>query len=178
MRRYETICIADPDTGEKNRAGLFDKIKNLITQENGIIVNFDEWGNRQLAYEIRKKTRGFYVCVTYGGTGELVTELERNFRLDDRVLKFMTIMLEKNIDPEKLQQEQEAEKEAEKAAEKAAEKENSSVTPEENDTIAADTEPAPETAPETESAADTDNSEIQPDQAADKEEPQDTEEEK
>ncbi len=166
MRRYETICIADPDTGEKNRAGLFDKIKNLITQDKGIIVNFDEWGNRQLAYEIRKKTRGYYVCITYGGTGELVTELERNFRLDDRVLKFMTIVLEKDIDPEKLQQEQEAEK--------ATDKNASSVTPEQNDTVAADIEPAPET----ESAADSDSSAIQPDQEENKEESQDTEEEK
>ena len=170
MRRYETICIADPDTGEKNRAGLFDKIKNLITQDKGIIVNFDEWGNRQLAYEIRKKTRGYYVCITYGGTGELVTELERNFRLDDRVLKFMTIVLEKDIDPEKLQQEQEAEKEAEKAKENKT----SSVTPEKNDTVAADIEPAPET----KSAADSDSSAIQPDQEENKEESQDTEEEK
>ncbi len=166
MRRYETICIADPDTGEKNRAGLFDKIKNLIAQDKGIIVNFDEWGNRQLAYEIRKKTRGYYVCITYGGTGDLVKELERNFRLDDRVLKFMTIVLEKDIDPEKLQQEQEADKDREKKT--------SSVTPEKNDTVAADIEPAPET----ESTADSDSSAIQPDQEENKEESQDAEEEK
>ena len=170
MRRYETIFIADPDTSEENRAGLFDKIKNLITQGNGIIVNFDEWGNRQLAYEIRKKTRGYYVCITYGGTGELVTELERNFRLDDKVLKFMTILLEKHIDPEKLQQE----KDAENAEENAEEKKTSSVSFEKDDTVEADIDPAVDT----ESSTDTDNSAIQPDQAVNKEESQDTEEEK
>ncbi len=124
MRRYETICIADPDASDENRISLFDKIKSLIAQEKGILVDFDEWGNRQLAYEIRKKTRGYYVCITYGGTGELVEELERNFRLDDRVLKFMTILLEKDVDSEKLQQEGKAEEASSEKASTALQDEN------------------------------------------------------
>ncbi len=105
MRRYETIFIADSDINEKDRKGLFDKFIRLIAKENGILVEFDEWGNKKLAYTINKKMHGYYVCITYGGTGALVTELERNFRIDDKILKFMTILLEKNVDPETLHEE-------------------------------------------------------------------------
>ncbi len=97
MRRYETIFIADPDLQEDARKNLFDKYKKLLVQEKGILVDFDDWGNRKLAYPIKKKARGHYVCMTYGGTGVLVTELERNFRLDDKVQKFMTVLLEKDV---------------------------------------------------------------------------------
>ena len=105
MRRYETIFIADPDLQDDARKTLFDKFKNLLVQEKGILVDFDDWGNRKLAYEIKKKPRGHYVCMTYGGTGEIVKELERNFRLDDKIMKFMTVLLEKDVDPADLEKE-------------------------------------------------------------------------
>jgi len=97
MRRYETIFIADPDLQEDARKTLFDKYKNLLQQGGGILIDFDDWGNRKLAYPIKKKARGHYVCMTYGGVGELVTELERIIRLDDNMMKFMTVLLEKNV---------------------------------------------------------------------------------
>ncbi|MCG8638306.1 MAG: 30S ribosomal protein S6 [Desulfobacterales bacterium] len=105
MRKYETVFISDPDLKDQARTDLFDKVRNIIAKEKGIVLNFDEWGNKKLAYEIKKKTRGHYVCVTYGGTGELVTELERNFRLTDAVLKFMTIVLTEDTTQEALEKE-------------------------------------------------------------------------
>ncbi|GAB6144265.1 30S ribosomal protein S6 [Desulfocicer niacini] len=121
MRRYETIFIADPDLQEDARKNLFDKFTNLLAQENGILVDFDDWGNRKLAYEIKKKARGHYVCMTYGGNGALVTELERNFRLDDKIMKFMTVLLEKNVNPSDLEQEIAAAAESEEEAKPATE---------------------------------------------------------
>lgn len=103
MRMYETIFIADPDLQDESRNTLFEKFKGILGQEGGILANFDDWGNRKLAYEIARKSRGHYVCMTYGGTGPLVAELERTFRLDDKIMKYMTILLEKEIDPEALQ---------------------------------------------------------------------------
>lgn len=142
MRRYETIFIADPDLQEDARKNLFDKFKNLLVQENGILVDFDDWGNRKLAYEIKKKPRGHYVCMTYGGNGALVTELERNFRLDDKIMKFMTVLLEKDVDPSDLEQEIAAAAEPEKEeAEAAPEK-----TEEAAETVDADTKEDTETA--------------------------------
>ena len=121
MRKYETVFISDPDLQDQARLDLFDKVRNIIAKENGILLNFDEWGNKKMAYEIKKKLRGHYVCATYGGTGDLVKELERNFRLTDDILKFMTILLSDDVTVESLEKEVADAQEAEKAAEAAVE---------------------------------------------------------
>lgn len=101
MRRYETIVISDPDLSEEQREDFFKKIRDLIDQQ-GFLVEFDEWGNRKLAYEIRKKLRGYYGRLDYCGNGELVDEIERQFRIDDRAMKYMTIVLDRDADVEKI----------------------------------------------------------------------------
>mgnify|MGYP002641006600 FL=1 len=105
MRKYETVFIANPDLQDQTRIDLFEKVRNIIAKEGGILTKFDEWGNKKLAYEIKKKLRGHYVCVTYGGSGNLIKELERNFRLSDDVLKFMTILLSDDVTAEQLEKE-------------------------------------------------------------------------
>jgi small subunit ribosomal protein S6 len=117
MRKYETVIISDPDLQDQTRTELFDKIRNIIAKENGILLDFDEWGGKKLAYEIKKKLRGYYSCLTYGGTGDLVKELERNLRLSDGIMKFMTILLSDKVTAESLEAEV-AEAQAAKAAEK------------------------------------------------------------
>lgn len=112
MRRYETIFISDPDLSETDRVQLFEKTKKIIPDYNGMLVVFDEWGTKKLAYDIKKKNRGYYVLINYGGDGDLVDEMERSFRIDDRVLKFMTIVLDKEADPEAIQMEIDKAKEA------------------------------------------------------------------
>ena len=103
MRRYETIVIVDPDIGEEQRTAVFDRIRELVPQKGGLLVELDEWGARKMAYEIKKKKRGFYLRVDYCGTGALVNEMERQFRIDDRVLKYMTVLLEDDVDMEGIQ---------------------------------------------------------------------------
>lgn len=107
MRKYETVFISDPDLQDQTRTDLFDKVRNIIAKGNGYLIDFDDWGNKKLAYEVRKKQRGHYICLTYGGDGELVRELERNFRLSDDVMKFMTILLAENVTVEQLEKEAE-----------------------------------------------------------------------
>jgi small subunit ribosomal protein S6 len=122
MRRYETIFILDPDVSEEQRGGVYGRISDLMTQKAGYQVALDEWGTRKMAYDIKKKHRGYYVRLDYCGTGDLVDEIERFFRIDDRVLKYMTIVLNKDTTPEKVQQElAAAAAKAEAAAKKAAE---------------------------------------------------------
>lgn len=121
MRKYETVLISDPDLQDQTRAELFEKVRGIVTRENGIILDFDEWGSKKLAYEIKKKLRGYYVCMTYGGDGDLVKELERNLRLSDDIMKFMTILLSDNETAESLEKEA-TEAEAAKAAQAEAEK--------------------------------------------------------
>ena len=105
MRRYETFIIIDPDLSDEERSPIFEKVKGLIQQEECLLVMLDEWGARRLAYEIKKKSRGYYVRLDYCGTGKLVDEMERFFRIDDRVMKYMTVLLDKYADIELIKEE-------------------------------------------------------------------------
>jgi small subunit ribosomal protein S6 len=121
MRRYETIVILDSDLSEEERAPVFERLTSLFPQYNGFLVGIDEWGVKKLAYEIKKKPRGYYALIDFCGHGDLVNEMERFFRIDDKILKFMTVQLEENADVEAIKEEI-AEKER-KAAEAAAQAE-------------------------------------------------------
>ncbi|MDL1964145.1 MAG: 30S ribosomal protein S6 [Deltaproteobacteria bacterium] len=105
MRRYETFIIIDPDLSDEERSPVFEKVKGLIQQEGCLLIMLDEWGARKLAYEIKKKSRGYYVRLEYCGTGKLVDEMERFFRIDDRVMKYMTVLLDKSADIELIKEE-------------------------------------------------------------------------
>jgi small subunit ribosomal protein S6 len=133
MRRYETIAIVDPDVSPEARVPLFERCEEIISQQNGMLVMLDEWGTRKLAYEIRKKLRGYYVRYDYCGNGGLVQEMERFFRIDERVLKFLTVLIDDDVDPEKVKEElaqAEAKKfEPKEGAEKTSEDAESSEAP-------------------------------------------------
>ncbi|MFP4532721.1 MAG: 30S ribosomal protein S6 [Desulfobacterales bacterium] len=102
MNRYETVFIIDPDVSEPDQEAIIDRIRSLITQHSGKFLVFDDWGIRKFAYEIQKKKQGHYIRIEYAGDGDLVYAIERFFRIDHRVLKFMTIVLDKNVDPDSL----------------------------------------------------------------------------
>ncbi len=154
MRKYETVFISDPDLQDQQRSELFERVRNIIARENGILLDFDEWGNKKLAYEIKKKLRGHYVCMTYGGTGELVTELERNLRLSDNIMKFMTILMTADITVEELEQQAKEAAKNQQARKEAAEqtKEEEETEPEEDDDAPADPKPQEPPAHEAEEA--------------------------
>lgn len=120
MRRYETIFIVDPDLSEDGRKQRLEKNKDLIKQMKGVLIEVDDWGNKRLAYEIKKKVRGHYIRLDYCGDGKLVDEMERLCRIDDKYLKFMTIVLDEKADPESILAEKETQK-AEEAANTEAE---------------------------------------------------------
>ena len=121
---YETITIIDPDLSDEDRTQVLERTTNLIPKEGGFLIMLDEWGNRKLAYEIKKKVRGYYVRIDYCGMGPLVDEMERFFRIDDKVLKFMTVLLEKDADAESIKEEMaRAKSEAEAKAKSDAEAE-------------------------------------------------------
>ena len=177
MRRYETVFILDPDLPEEARDGLFQKLSDLIAQQGGFLVDIDVWGNRKLAYEIRKKPRGFYVRLDFCGTGALVDELERNLRIDDRFLKYMTVLLDREVDlealkaakAEKAAAKETAAKAAAAAEAPAAEAEAAESGPEPSAPTAdtgtpEETDTSDETAPETASAEEdqTDSEEAAP----------------
>ena len=129
MRRYETIFIIDNDLSEEERSPIFEKLKDLIQQHNGLQVMVDEWGTKRLAYEIKKKARGYYVCLDYCGSGTLVDEIERFFRIDDRALKYMTVLLDKDVDIENVKEEIAKAEEAKAEKAKAAQIDTPDVDP-------------------------------------------------
>ena len=94
MRKYETIFILDPDLEEEQAQSTVEKIKGIITQGNGEILKVEDWGKRKLAYEVKKKSRGHYVLIHFSGLSALLTELERNFRVMEAVIKFQSVRLD------------------------------------------------------------------------------------
>ncbi len=105
MRRYETILIIDPDLSDDERSSILEKLRDLIALHDAFLVKFDDWGVRKLAYEIKKRVRGYYLRIDYCGISGLVDEIERFSRIDDRILKYMTVLLDKNADIEKIKEE-------------------------------------------------------------------------
>ncbi len=104
-RRYETIFIARPELSPDDVKTLNEKVTDIIARGKGQVIKLDEWGVRRLAYEVKKQTRGFYCYLDYCGNQALVKELERNLKIDDRVMKYLTVKLEEAFSPESLQTE-------------------------------------------------------------------------
>jgi len=101
MRKYETFFIVDADLPDEVNAVVDEKLKSVVGSNGGLVITYTSWGKKKLAYPVNKRTRGHYVLMEYAGGPELVAELERNMRLDERVLKFITVKLDDRYDPEK-----------------------------------------------------------------------------
>ena len=105
MRRYETILIAHVDLSEDELSALITRYGGIVTGQKGILVKVERWGKRRLAYMIGKQARGFYILIDYAGATDVVNELERNLKIDDKILKFMTVLQAEAVDPEVLEKE-------------------------------------------------------------------------
>ncbi len=90
---YETIFIIDAGLEEEAVAALKEKFTNLIAK-NGTVETVDEWGKRRFAYEIDKKTEGYYVLVDFTSDGDFPKELDRQYRITDGILR--TIIIRKD----------------------------------------------------------------------------------
>ena len=145
MNKYETVFILDADTAEPDEQAIVERIRSLISQQGGRLIAFDDWGMRKFAYEIQKKKQGHYIRIEYGGTGELVHAIERVFRMDFRVLKFMTVNLAKNVDPETLTESEPETAFTATAAEEAPEGETASEPQQTGDAAAGETAAETET---------------------------------
>ena len=102
MRRYETIFILRPSLNEDEITAIIDRSTDILTEVNGKIIELDKWGMRKLAYPIKKDLQGYYVFCDYCSTPEAVAEMERKFRLDDAVLRFMTLKTKDEITDEEV----------------------------------------------------------------------------
>ena len=105
MRRYETIFIVQVDLPDDEIVGVIERYRTIITDMKGIVVKIERWGQRKLAYVIKKQAKGYYIFIDFVGVSAVVTELERNFKIDDRILKFITVKKEDKVDLQKIENE-------------------------------------------------------------------------
>ena len=93
MSKYESVIIINPNVDEEGMKALISRFTDLINSD-GKVEKVDELGKRKLAYEVKKNTEGFYVVFYFEANTDLIAELERNYRITDEVIKFMTIKQE------------------------------------------------------------------------------------
>jgi small subunit ribosomal protein S6 len=105
MREYEVLFIVNPEHEDDRLKEVIAKFTGIVTRNGGEILKVDEWGRQKLAYEIRRFSKGSYVLLDFAGGATLATELERNLRLDESILKFLTVKLADEVDPEKRREE-------------------------------------------------------------------------
>ncbi len=98
-RRYESMIVFRADLQEAGTKEQIERVRTLLEGNGGVIGGIHEWGLRELAYEIEKQRRGYYVLAEYTGTAATVAELERNLKLSDAVLRFVSVRQEKDTPP-------------------------------------------------------------------------------
>ena len=119
MRKYETIFILQPDLAENDVKSVTDKVQDMVASYKGAFHRLDDWGTRKLSYAIRKFARGRYYYLRFDGEAQMVAELERRLRLDEKVLRYLTVNI--TDEPEKKVAERKPVAEPAEAAEAAAE---------------------------------------------------------
>ena len=125
MRHYETTYILRPNLGDAIFTEIVDRTNAIVADFGGTLISEERIGMRRLAYAIKKEVQGYYVYINFAAPGEAVAEIERIFRIDDRVLRYLTIKLGDSIDTECIEAEREriAATAAARAARDAAEAE-------------------------------------------------------
>lgn len=93
MNKYESVIIINPSVDEEGIKALIGKYTDIINNE-GKVESVDEIGKKRLAYEIKKNKEGYYTVFNFEAKPELIAELERNYRIDDSVMKFITVRKE------------------------------------------------------------------------------------
>lgn len=94
MPLYETVMIARQDLSSKQTEELAKSFEEIMTKNDGKVVNTEHWGLRTLAYRINKNRKGHYVCFHTDAPSEALQEMERNMRLHDDVLRYMSVKID------------------------------------------------------------------------------------
>lgn len=126
LNEYETVVIVRPDLDDAETFEILDGLDGVITEHAGHVLLRDDWGKRKLAYPIKRHLKGHYFVVNYLAPNDLVIEYERKIRIEDRIIRFLTVKLGDAVDvPVRLEQAAEVRRvrEEEAAARAAAEAE-------------------------------------------------------
>lgn len=94
---YETLLLLSPELGSEGSSEVLENLSGIIERDGGLILKNDDWGIKELAYPVRKQTRGHYVRLEYSLPPGKVSEFERNIRNADGIFKFITVKLEQPV---------------------------------------------------------------------------------
>jgi small subunit ribosomal protein S6 len=96
LNRYETVFIMTPVLSDEQTKEAVNKFKSLLKNNGAKIIHEEHWGLRKLAYPIQKKTTGFYHLIEFEAEGKVINDLEVNYRRDERILRYITVALDKH----------------------------------------------------------------------------------
>ena len=96
INQYETVFIMTPVLSEDQMKETVKKYQEFLKQKGAEIIFEDNWGLRKLAYPIQKKSTGFYYLIEYKTDGELIYQMELNMKRDERIMRFLTVKLDKH----------------------------------------------------------------------------------
>ena len=96
MNQYETVFIVTPVLSEDQMKEAVKKYEDHLAKVGAEIVHEEHWGMRKLAYPIQKKSTGFYQLIEYKAEGEVIADLETELKRDERILRFLTVKLDKH----------------------------------------------------------------------------------
>lgn len=115
-RQYEVVFIVDPGADDDEVSRLTETHKQIVTDQGGTITREESWGKRPLAYEILHHTDGNFVLLEIEGSGREIAELERRMRVNDRIIRYLTV----RVDEDRRRAEKFKERRARKAAKRPA----------------------------------------------------------
>ena len=95
MNQYETVFILTPVLSDVQMKEAVEKFKDILVAEGAEIINEENWGMKKLAYQIEKKSTGFYQLLEFKAEPTVIDKLELNFRRDERVIRYITVKLDK-----------------------------------------------------------------------------------
>ncbi|MBL0051161.1 MAG: 30S ribosomal protein S6 [Bacteroidetes bacterium] len=95
-KQYETVMILNPVLSQEQVADTVQKFKKILTDNGAMVVFENNWGLRKLAYPIQKKNTGFYHLYEFKAEGEAIKKLEIEYKRDERIMRFLTIVLDKH----------------------------------------------------------------------------------
>ena len=94
MSYYESVLITRQELGDKEIKKIIDNLTNVLKKNKAIVVSTEFWGLRPLAYKIEKNKKGHYVMLQIEGDGESIKELERNMRIDENIIRYLSLKID------------------------------------------------------------------------------------
>ena len=100
MRRYEAVVIIEPDVADDEVKALTEKYGDLIKSHEGEVIKIEDWGIKKLAYLVKKRDKGRYILFDFVSGPTLISELERQFKITENIMKYLTVKLDEDVDLE------------------------------------------------------------------------------